>query len=330
VIIATERARRPGNFVDRITDGHDSNGDRCRFCHHEGPVVSMVSRPHHARTEGQPWDVAVVPFQTSFLQTNIEFKRTKHGLYDVMSGFGVHEVVIETPDHVANMADLDQAQIQVVIETYAQRIHALEKNSYFQFVMVFKNYGEIAGSRNIGHARSHIVATPVNPLHMKQKLRGTRDYYAAHKACIYCDLIQEELRQKSRIILETPHFLAVAPFAARFLFEIWILPKKHSCDFTTGIVGCEEDLAYVLKTLLVKFKEGLDDPAYNFYLQTAPFRRPDPDYKRWENLDKDFHWHIELMPRLTRIAGFEKGTGFYISAVPPESMAEYLREIEFK
>jgi UDPglucose--hexose-1-phosphate uridylyltransferase len=119
----------------------------------------------------------------------------------------------------------------------------------------------------------------------------------------------------------------VTPFAPRFLFELLIIPKKHHCDFTKGVAGQEEDLARMLKDILLRFKEGLDDPAYNYVIQTAPFRRTQKGGK-WQTIEKDYHWHIELMPRLTEAAGFEKGTGFYICSIPPEDTAEFLREVQ--
>ena len=130
------------------------------------------------------------------------------------------------------------------------------------------------------------------------------------------------------MIVENDHFIAITPFAARFLFEVWIIPKKHSCDFAKGILGIEKDLAAILKDMLTRVKVGLNDPAYNYVIHTAPFRREEELKKQYKTIVEDYHWHIELMPRLTRVAGFEKGTGFYICAVPPEKMAEFLREVQ--
>jgi len=322
VIVAKERARRPGNFVDR-TFGH-SRVDviDCPFCHSDEKPIYTLKHPQDSKSQ-----VVVVPFRNSFLKTKDPYQRKTHGIYDVSNDFGVHEVVIETPEHIANMADLDVAQIQIVLRTYADRINELEKNKDFQYIIAFKNFGSFAGSRKIEHARSHIMATPVNPLGVKEKLTGAKDYFANHKHCIYCDLIQQEKESGERIVHETEHFFALSPFAARFLFETWIIPKQHHCDFAKGVAGVEGDLAQMLKTLLKKFQIGLDDPAYNYMIQTAPFRHK-ASGSRWQTIEQDFHWHIELMPRLTQIAGFEKGTGFYICAVPPENMAEFLREVQ--
>lgn len=327
VIIATERARRPGNFVERMEPANAQSAKECAFCKPKEKIIYSASRSKQLSFTRR-WDVCVVPFKDSFLATDNQMNRQTNGLYDVIEGFGVHEVVIESSDHVADMADLDLRQIQLVFETYAVRMKELEKNKNLQYILAFKNHGPSAGSRNIGHSRSHIMATPVNPFRVKDKLKGAKDYFENKKRCVYCDLIQQESNSKSRIVLDTKNFVAITPFAARFLFEVWIIPKAHHCDYYHGITGFEEELAGIMKTLLLKFKIGLDYPAYNYVIQTAPFRRQYHGFAQWKTIEQDFHWHIELTPRLTLMAGFEKGTGFYISAVPPEMTAEYLRDVD--
>lgn len=318
VIIASERARRPGNFVDTSDNELEDEDQECSFCNNQREVIT---------TGTSSGDICVVVSKANVSGSAIEFHRIKHGLYDVVDGVGAHEIVIETPEHIANMADLDVSRISKVFETYAARMHDLEKEEKYQYVLAYKNYGPTAGSRGMGHTRSHIVATPVRPLRVKEKLIGAKEYFDANQSCVYCDLIRQELESRERIVYETEHFVAVIPFAARFLFETWILPKGHHCDFDKGIKGNEKDLAVMMKSLLQKLQKGLDDPAYNFVIQTAPFRRETSNPNKWETIEQDYHWHIELMPRLTRVAGFEKGTGFYICAIPPEDMAEYLRGV---
>ena len=155
---------------------------------------------------------------------------------------------------------------------------------------------------------------------------GSKQYYDYHERCIFCDMIRQEIEQKERIVLDIDGFLAIVPFAARFPFEVWILPKKHSSDFITCAAGSRMDLARVLKLVLQKLKKGLNNPAYNYIIHTAPFRREKAGY--WKTIDQDYHWHIEIMPRITRVAGFEWGSGFYICPVPPEDSAKFLREVE--
>jgi UDPglucose--hexose-1-phosphate uridylyltransferase len=320
VIIATERARRPGNFVDPQKNLFTENQE-CPFCNNQEPPVYLVSGDG-----GTPWKIRVVPSGTAVLNMNEQFHRRGHGLYDVVNAYGAHEVVIETHEHIANMADLSVGQIKLVLETYVARFRELEKNENLQYVLSYKNYGWAAGSRKIGHSRSQIMGTSVNPLRVKEKLVGAKRYFDYHERCLYCDLIRQEQHAKSRIVVESDHFIVLTPFAPRFPFELLILPKEHHCDFAKGVVGKEEDLAKILKNVLSRIKIGLDDPAYNYVIQTAPFRRAGKG-TRWKTIEQDYHWHIELMPRLARAAGFEKGTGFYICSIPPENTAEYLREV---
>ncbi len=320
VIIAMERARRPGVFIDSQKNTFDLGS--CSFCNNQEKEIFAAYA-----SSGAPWRVRVVESGTPLLSSHGKFNRKGHGLYDVVNDYGEHEVVIETPEHIANMADLSQDQIRMVFETYAVRYNELAKNPDFQYVIAYKNYGWAAGSRRIGHSRSQIIATSVIPFSAKEKLNGAKKYFNYRERCLYCDMIAQELEARVRIIAESQHFVAMTPFAPRFIFEVWILPKKHHCDFAKGVAGYEHDLAGLMKILLTKLKIGLDDPAYNYVIHSAPFRHTEKGTK-WKTLGEDYHWHIELLPRLTRVAGFEKGSGFYISSIPPESVAEFLREVK--
>lgn len=317
VIIATERARRPGNFIDTAAYayGHDDQRS-CPLCHIQKQPICTVGTVSVVTSESFPSPQA----------GNLE--QRNHGLYEIVGGMGVQETVIETPDHTANMADLNTEQIGLVLKTYVQRFRELKKNASLKYIFAYKNYGISDSGPLAAHAHSHVMATTVKPLHVKEKLAGAKEYYDAHKRCVYCDLIRQEIKEQKRVIFETEHFIAVTPFAARFLFELWILPKRHHCDFADGLEGTAADLARMLKVILQKIKMGLDDPAYNFIIQTAPRKGEVSSEGKWETLEADYHWHIELTPQLTRMAGFEKGTGFYICAIPPEDTAEYLREAE--
>jgi len=327
VIIATERARRPDQFSSHVHDPEEEKA--CPFC--EGkeaktPPEIYALRPRNSTRNGPGWDLRVVPSIAPFLRVEGDLDRRGNGLYDVMNGVGAHEVVIETNQHIANMADLSEEQIAKVLNCYSDRLIDLERDSRFKYVLVFKNYGKGSGGGAIRHTRSQLIATPVNPKRVKEELAGARQYYDYHERCVFCDLIKQELVQKERIILDFDGFVAVSPFAARFPFETWILPKKHCCDYTCMDAEARRNLARVLKAVLSKLKKGLNDPDYNYVIHTAPFRRQKAGY--WKTIDQDYHWHIEIMPRLTKIAGFEWGTGFYICPLPPEETAKFLREVE--
>jgi UDPglucose--hexose-1-phosphate uridylyltransferase len=327
VIISTERAKRPDQFSTRSPEGPPEND--CPFCtgkESHTPAEIYAVRPQDSQANASDWEVRVVPSIAPFLRIEGELERKGEGLYDMMNGIGAHEIVIESNKHVDNMGDLSQEQIAKVINVYIERMRDLEKDERFKYVLVFKNQGWSAGGGRVKHSRSQLIATPVNPKRVKEELVGARHYYEYHDRCVFCDLIQQELEAKERLILETERFIAVAPFAARFPFEVWILPKKHSCDFTSIDAEMRLGLGGIMKKVLAKLEKGLNDPAYNYILHTAPFRREKAGY--WKSIDHDYHWHIEIMPRLTRVAGFEWGTGFYICPLSPEAAAKFLREVK--
>jgi UDPglucose--hexose-1-phosphate uridylyltransferase len=305
-IIATERARRPAAFVDPLSTATDKKD--CPYCQDK-------STPAVYEFQG----VKVINSASPILDETKPFERHGHGLYDVCHSYGSHEIVLETPEHTANMADLSTEQIKAVMQTYASRMQVLRKNAFIEYIIAYKNYGVAAGSRNIGHARSQIMAVPVLPMRVKDKIDGAQKYYDYHERCLFCDMVHQETKHKDRVVAQNEHFVAFTPFASRFPFETWIIPKHHHCDFAAGLVGHEGPLAEIMKDILMRFKIGLNDPAYNYMIQTAPVKDP-ASYKDC------YHWHIELMPRLTRVAGFERGTGFYICPIPPEMSAVFLKE----
>lgn len=326
VIVSTERSKKPDHFNG--SDKAPAEGE-CPFCegresHTPAEIYALRNKGSHPDKPG--WQARVVPSIAPFLRIEGELDRRGHGLYDIMNGIGAHEVVIETPQHIDNMADLPEQQIANVFNVYINRTLDLEKDPRFKYVLAFKNHGWSAGGGRAKHSRSQLIATPTTPQRVKEELTGSRQYYEYHERCIFCDIVRQEIEQKERVVMDIDGFLAVVPFAPRFPFEVWILPKKHSSDF----VNCEPaklmDLAKILKLVLLKLKKGLDNPPYNYIIHTAPFRREKSGY--WKTINHDYHWHIEIMPRITRVAGFEWGSGFYICPTPPEDAAKFLREVE--
>jgi len=327
VIIATERAKRPDQFTAQTQAGPAEKP--CPFCEgkeSETPQEIYSVRQNNSAPNKPGWQLRVVPSHAPFLRIEGDLERRGRGLYDLMNGIGAHEIVIESNQHIGNMADLSEEQISRIMTCYIDRIKDLERDERFKYVLVFKNYGWTAGGGRMQHSRSQLIATPVNLKRVKEELVGARAYYQYHERCVFCDLVKQELEFKERVITDIDGFIAVSPFAARFPFEVWILPKKHSCDFTSLDISMRLDLGRILKKVLLKLKKGLNDPPYNYVLHTAPFRRAKIGY--WKSIDYDYHWHIEIIPRLTRVAGFEWGTGFYICPLPPEDAAKFLREVE--
>jgi UDPglucose--hexose-1-phosphate uridylyltransferase len=328
VIIAVERARRPRGGRPTHVGAQEKD---CPFC--EGKEAMTPPEIFAIRKEGTSantpgWQTRVVASKTPFLRVEGDANRHGRGLYDVMGGVGAHEVIIETPQHIANPADLDETQIAKSITCWIDRFIDLSQDTRFKYVLVFQNYGWGTAGRSIRHARSQLIATPITPKRVKEELHGAMKYYEYHERCVFCDMIRQETKTKERIVAESDGFIAMSPYASRFPFETWILPKEHNCDFSRMNVQSRLHLGRMLKQVLGKIKKGLDDPAYNFVLHTAPFRRKSRKAGYWRTIEDDYHWHLEIMPNLTSTAGFEWGTGFYICPIAPEEAAQYLREIE--
>jgi UDPglucose--hexose-1-phosphate uridylyltransferase len=329
VIIATERGRRPRDFI-REPD-HDATIS-CPFCY--GNEVKTPAELFAIRESGPPdspnWRVRVFPNKYPALRIEGELNSRGYGLYDVMNGIGAHEVIVETPDHDKGMADLTTAGITDVLIAYRARIADLCRDSRFRAMVLFKNHGARAGA-SLTHSHSQLIALPITPPVVATELKICRNYFAAKERCIICDLIAFEMSCGDRIVGEFSNFVILAPYASCFPFELRLFPKRHAHDFALMSDAMLSELAVAMKEMLQKLKTVLKDPPYNFIIHTAPpmHERPGkPEY--WSSLKYDFHWHIELVPRLTQIAGFEWGTGFHINPTSPEDAAAFLRDADIE
>ena len=326
VIISTERAKRP---IDFILPLHEPEAQEpCPFCEgHEADtppeIVALRANGGAANTPG--WTVRVIPSIKPVLRIEGELDRHAKGMYDVMNGVGAHEVLVEDPQHIDNMADLPRERIHQVFQVSSQRMVDLEQDPRFRYALWFKNYGLVAGAGRIRHTRSQLIATPVTPKRVKEELLGAQRYFEDKERCLACDVIAQEREMKERVVWESAHMVVLCPFASRFPFELAFFPKRHSCDFATSTSEALADLAAAMKHVLTRLKAVLDNPPYNVVLHTAPFRRHRLKAGYWKTIEEDYHWHFELIPRLTRVAGFEWGSGFYINPTPPEEAARYLR-----
>lgn len=321
VIISTERAKRPTDFKHTVSFPKEKE---CPFCRGKEPMTPVEI--YSIKDEKGEWKVRIISSKRPFLDNKGEIWKKGKGPYDLMEGGGIHEIVVETPFHIANIADLEVEDIKNIFFAYCERCRKIEEKEYIKYVLIFKNYGWAAGGGRVGHSRSQIIATPVNLKRVKEKLEGAKLYYEYHERCIFCDMIRQEIQSGERLVMDEDGFVAFVPFASRFPFEVWILPKEHSCDFYKISEDKLYFLAKVVKKILSKMKNLLNDPPYNYVIHTAPFRRPHPHY--WATIEEDYHWHIEITPRLTEVAGFEWGSGFYICPILPEEAAKYLRERE--
>ncbi len=327
VIIAPERAKRPSDYRVPQEKGKEENPRTCPFCPgNEGMTPPELYRVEDGRGG---WLVRVVPNKYPALRDYPELGREAvGGFFDRMNGVGAHEVVIEGPYHDRDLADLPLEHVRLVVDTYVLRLKELMKNPWHRYVLLFKNHGPQAGA-SLSHPHSQIIATPVTPADVRDKLQAARDYYERKERCIFCDMLLQELGDGRRIVEEVDGYVVWAPFDSRFPFEVHIYPRYHAHDFTQMDEGQRSGFARALKRTLRRLKTLLGDPPFNFVLQNAPNPVPrpgKPDY--WATLQYDYHWHLEIIPRLTQVAGFEWGTGFYINPMPPEDAARYLREAD--
>ncbi|RLD94272.1 MAG: galactose-1-phosphate uridylyltransferase [Aquificota bacterium] len=330
VIIAVERARRPEDFQ---MPPEEKKLHACPFCYgneDKTPPEVFAIRPSGSSPNTSGWRVRVTPNKYPALRIEGELAREGMGIFDRMSGIGAHEVVIENPDHNRSLADLSIEEIRDVLLAYRERIKDLRRDQRFRYVLVFKNHRSAAGA-SLSHSHSQIIATPVTPFIVIQELRAAQEHYLKKERCIFCDIIKQELAIGRRVVRADDDYLLWTPFASCFPFEVWLFPLKHRHDFALLTDDELMVLARAMKDMLLRIKLVLNDPPYNFVLHTCPSLTPRPGKPHyWGTIEYDYHWHLELVPRLTKIAGFEWGTGFYINPTPPEVAAEELKKIKIE
>ncbi len=331
VIIATERGMRPIHRQRYENLRPPVSEAVCPFCpgnENRTPPEIMAVRDPGGGPGCSDWRIRVIPNKFPALTIESPRERYGKGIYDVVSGFGAHEVIVETPSDKEQMTDFPVPHLRDVFGVYRSRLADLMRDERFRYIMVFKNYGSEAGA-SLCHSHSQIIAIPVTPSLVAVELASVRDYYRLKERCMTCDIIHQELEDEERIVIDEEKFVVFAPFASSFPFELRIAPKVHGHDFSLTDDDMLWHFSLVVKDVLTRLRKVLDDPPFNFILHTAPpmtHRVGKPDY--WSSIGDDYHWHLELIPRLTMIAGFEWGTGFQINPTSPEDAARFLREAE--
>jgi UDPglucose--hexose-1-phosphate uridylyltransferase len=271
------------------------------------------------------WRVRVVPNKFPALRVEGDLDKEAVGLYDQMNGIGAHEVIIETPNPEFALEDQPLSGIVEVLMAYRSRMLDLAKDLRFRYILIFKNVGLMAGA-SIMHPHSQLIAMPVIPKVLRDKLETAKHYYLTKERNIFEDILRNERKSGERVVYENAGYSVLCPFASRFPFETIILPRKQSSDFAQSSDHQLVLLSNALKKILQAYKKGLHSPDYNLILHTAPIRHSNAE--EWQTLDVDFRWHMEILPRITGIAGFEFGTGFHINTVLPEEAAKFLREVK--
>ena len=290
----------------------------CPFCAgREGmtPPEVLAFRQNGSVPNSAGWDLRVVPNKFPALQVEGNLDREGEGMFDRMNGIGAHEVIIETPEHDKTLASLSVAELERVLWAFRERVLDLKRDTRFRYILIFKNHGALAGA-TLEHSHSQLIALPIVPDFVRAELDGARQHFLAKERCVFCDIIRQEISAGRRVILENAEIVALAPYAARFPFETWLLPRNHAARFEEAPREVYESLARMLKSMLERMNCALESPAYNLFIHNLPFVEASGEF---------YHWHVELVPKVARTAGFESGTGFYINPTSPEEAAQVLR-----
>lgn len=320
VIIATERAKRPNLYAESdnhaLISSHPPYSDRCPFCTGNEELDLETERipPKH----DVPWQVRTVFNRYPALLNKEDLTRTFDGVQRWISGVGYHEVLVEHPLHNTTLALMSPAEIAVALEMFYNRGWSLQNDSRVEQIIYFKNHGERAGA-SLTHPHSQIVGLPVVPNNIRQRTEEARRYFDDTGQCVFCVMLKDELAREKRLVAVNEYFAAFVLYAAPSPFYIWILPRRHSVSFLYTDQEERMHLADVLGRVLRQVYVGLRDPAYNLIIRSAPVKELNSDY---------LHWYLAVVPRLSRTAGFELGSGMFINPTLPEECAEYLRNVE--
>ena len=318
VIIATERAKRPEELVThRQPKMVPSRVETCPFCTgNEAKTPPQILRvPANPEV---PWQVRVVPNKFAALSREVQPTRSIHRSRRTIEGFGVHDVIVETPDHSQFMALMQDSHVAEVLRVYKSRFDALNHDPRILHVTIFKNHGVDAGT-SLEHPHSQLVATPVISHQVRERLEQALRHYDEYGECMFCQLLEEELSEQTRVVMTTEHFAAIEPFASPTPFCTYIVPRRHMAGFSDISAAEIVDLARVLRGILAKLYYGLENPDFNYTIRSTPAESAGVKY---------FHWYLSIIPRLTRVAGFELGSGMFINTVLPEAAAEFLRNVK--
>lgn len=311
VIVATKRKERPFDFL------HPKEEKPCSFCpgnEHLTPPESFSYRQENTVADSPGWRIRVVPNLFPALVREADFSAEKD-LYMRAPALGGQEVIIEVPEHKMSFSEMGRGRVKEVIQAYQERFKFWSTEINIKYVLIFKNYGKTAGA-SLEHPHSQLMALSIVPPRVEEELRESQLFYDRNEKCLFCAMLERELKERRRLVLESKRFVVFCPFASRFPYEVVLLPKEHQNCFVELDDKSREELAEVVIALFKKLETKLDDPPYNYLIHSSPVV--------FDHLH--YHWHLELTPRLATAAGFEWGTGIFINMVSPEEAAKVLRE----
>jgi UDPglucose--hexose-1-phosphate uridylyltransferase len=316
VIIAENRAGRPSEFRQSPRQRIDA---ACPFCHGNEPetpeAVACYPAPNTGKSPNS-WQVRVVPNKFPAVTVDNTYCAEVEGPFESQPAVGAHEVVIESPQHIVSLAEATDPQIEYAFAAYQDRLRFWRRDKRLAYGLVFKN-ARAAGGASLEHTHSQLIATPMLPQIVANEVARCEDYHHRQAKCLLCDLLDRELAAEQRIVEVTEHLVAFCPYASHFPLEILILPRTHGGQYEEVEADVRNELAHLIRRQIARLELILPDPAYNFWIHTAPWRNAPTQ--------EAFHWHVHLAPRLARLAGFELGAGCFINPVSPEKAASRLR-----
>lgn len=301
----------------------DTEEEMCPFCvgkeYLTPNAIMSLDKNGQFTQDIKKWEVRVIPNNKPILAIESTLNRRADGVYDKMNGAGAHEIIIETPDHNKKIQNYSIAELSRIFDVMQSRINDLKNDLRFEYILAFKNHGLEAGE-TITHSHTQLVAMPIIPKVIKEEMNVSKKYYEFKERCLFCDIIDQEITSGARVVVETSNFVAFVPYASRYPFETWILPKEHGMDFCCiNDKSKKDDLASILINVMKRLYKVLDNPSYNFVMHLLPLKTSFLPY---------YHWHIEIVPKITKFTGFELGTGMYVNPTIPEETAKFLREAE--
>lgn len=316
VIIAPQRAARPWQI--HLSESAAPT-EECPFCPGNEsltPPEVWAEREPRSAANTRGWQIRIVPNKYPALTDDPQLEPPVKILDQSAAALGVHEVIVEAAAHVVHLSELAEADLAAVLRAYRARLTALAKDPRWKYLLIYKNQGERAGA-TLEHVHSQLVALPALPREVADEMNGARAHYERAGRCIYCEIIEREHTAGERLIFENERFIVLCPFAPRFAFETWILPKRHAAHFAATADEDLADFGEVLYRFLAKLNGIAAQAPFNSLLRSAPLR---------EDAEAFYHWHLEILPQFHRAAGFEWGSGMHMNPVAPEDAARLLRD----
>jgi UDPglucose--hexose-1-phosphate uridylyltransferase len=317
VAIATERATRPEDFVQPprpTTEDRPEWEEGCPFCPGNEELDLEVMRI----PERDPWQLRVVSNKYPALQLEGERMRTFEGVHRQISGVGYHEVLVESPLHNTCPALESAIEVSLMLEAFKIRGREIAQDQRIEQIIYFKNHGDRAGT-SLVHPHTQLIGLPIVPYSIRARAEEARRYFDDTGRCVLCHMLSDELKDDQRLVAKSKFFVAFIPYAALSPFHIWILPRRHESNYLNATAHELADLGGLMRRVLRKLYVGLRDPDHNYVIRSAPLHDLGPEY---------LHWYVTIVPRVTRSAGFELGSGMFINVALPETSAAFLRKVD--